>query len=164
MCRKNTLRWSCIYRESKTKKSTWMLLCTTVARLLCNLPKSYEFRGKNRHVENLVCYVTTVVLVHGGLATALRNRAKSDWKDSRAVAALVMWNRLWLGHIYNFTYSWHVPGYHVNQNAKLTQNTSYKSERKHGPHLCMCKRWLNYKIRSDFLSTLCRFNVGFVCR
>ena len=52
--------------------------------------ENVQFRGKNRNVEKLVCYVTTVVLVHGGLATALRNRAKSDCKDSRAVAAIVM--------------------------------------------------------------------------
>lgn len=118
-------------------------------------------QNRIRHVEKLVCDVTAAVQLHnsyGGLATALRKRANLFQKviviDSRTVVEIVMWNRLWLGH--NFPFSWHV-GYHVNQNAKLTQNTSYKSERKHGPHLCMCKRWLNCKMRSGFLST---FNIG----
>ena len=135
---------------------------TTVASLPCNLPKSCEFRGKKDMSKN--CFATLRLpysLNHnsyGVHATALQNRANFFQKviviDSRTVVAIVMWNRLWLGH--NFPFSWHV-GYHVNQNAKLTQNTSYKSEWKHGPHLCMCKRWLNCKMRSGFLST---FNIG----
>ena len=139
--------------------NTWMLymywsFSTTVASLPCNLPKSCEFRGKIDMSKN---WFATLRLPYSFDSSTKASKfffQKVIVIDSRTVVEIVMWNRLWLGH--NFPFSWHV-GYHVNQNAKLTQNTSYKSERKHGPHLCMCKRWLNCKMRSGFLST---FNIG----